>query len=247
MQRLCRLLIVSSFVSAVAQAQDSSMTFTPASIKSEREANWVTRRDLAGAGIGIVAVGLLSLADAPVARATQRPFLQNNRFLFESTKAVQSFGDPGAILISSGLYIASRITHRPGLADASKHAVMSIVASSAFTQSIKLSVGRARPNISNGRDQYMFHPFHGAQTDYNAMPSGHTTAAFAAAAAFSSELSRTHKRAGRIARPVLYGVAALVGGSRMYHNRHWLSDVATGALIGEVTARRIVKMKHDER
>jgi membrane-associated phospholipid phosphatase len=44
--------------------------------------------------------------------------------------------------------------------------------------------------------------------------------------------------------PELYGGATLVGLSRMYHNRHWASDVALGAGIGTFSGLKVVKYSH---
>lgn len=239
-QLLSVVLAVACARAVLAQdvAPSSSAVVPPAAKRA-----WFGRRDAVRTGIGILAIGALSLADEPMAKAMRRPSVQSSALLRHSTKAVEYAGDPGALIISTGLYLAGKLSHRTELSDASKHAVMSLVVSSALTQTLKLSVGRARPNIAQG-DAYVFHPFREPRTDYNALPSGHTTAVFAVAGAFSSELTRTHPHAARIVRPMLYSVAALVGGSRMYNNRHWLSDVVAGATIGEVTAHRIVKMTH---
>lgn len=242
------LLVTLSYLvlATSAGAQDSLAFHRPLPSAFEPKLPWITRHDVMGAGVALGGVALLSMADEPVAQATQRPLLQQNSGLHNSANFIQSAGDPGALIVSATLYVAGRMTHHPGLADASKHAVMSIVLSAGITQSLKLSAGRARPNLTSGQNAYAFHPFHGAKTDYNSFPSGHTTAAFATAGAFTAELGRTHPKANRIVRPLLFGVATLVGGARMYNNRHWLSDVATGALIGGFTARRVVHHAHDE-
>src|SRR5258705_435088 len=44
--------------------------------------------------------------------------------------------------------------------------------------------------------------------------------------------------------PVMYGGATLVGLSRMFHNRHWASDVALGAGIGTFSGLKVVKYSH---
>ena len=57
-----------------------------------------------------------------------------------------------------------------------------------------------------------------------AFPSSHTANAFAVA----TVVIRRWKRSGMVA----FVLAALVGWSRLYLNRHWASDVAFGALLG---------------
>ena len=68
----------------------------------------------------------------------------------------------------------------------------------------------------------MYRPFSGNTS----FPSGHTTVAFATAAALARE-SRA-----RWVPWVAYPVAALVGWSRLRDNRHWASDVVAGAAVG---------------
>ena len=44
--------------------------------------------------------------------------------------------------------------------------------------------------------------------------------------------------------PVMYGGATLVGLSRMYHNKHWASDVVLGAGIGTFSGLKVVRYSH---
>jgi membrane-associated phospholipid phosphatase len=67
----------------------------------------------------------------------------------------------------------------------------------------------------------------------DAMPSGHTTMAFALAAALADDIHRPWASVG------LYTVATGVGWSRINDNRHWLSDVAAGAVVGITSAKLV--------
>jgi hypothetical protein len=42
----------------------------------------------------------------------------------------------------------------------------------------------------------------------------------------------------------MYGGATLIAASRMYNNKHWASDVLTGALIGSFAGRKVVRYHH---
>ena len=42
----------------------------------------------------------------------------------------------------------------------------------------------------------------------------------------------------------MYAGATAVGLSRMYHNRHWASDVVMGAAIGTFSGRKVVQYAH---
>jgi len=66
--------------------------------------------------------------------------------------------------------------------------------------------------------------------DPNSFPSGHTTAAFAAAAAWAGSLPR--KWMGALA----VGAAVCMGLSRLYVGVHYPSDVLVGALVGTACA-----------
>ncbi len=90
---------------------------------------------------------------------------------------------------------------------------------------LKPLVGRARPQFS--LEAHDFRPF----SSQDAWPSGHTAVAFALATSLSDELRQTP------ASVLLYGAATLTAWSRVNDNRHWVTDVAAGALIGVASAK----------
>src|SRR6185295_15691562 len=76
-------------------------------------------------------------------------------------------------------------------------------------------------------------------------PSGHTTSAFAAAAAATAEAGYQWKAGKPIIGPVLFGAASIVGLSRMYNNKHWASDVIVGAAIGSFVGWKVARYAHE--
>lgn len=114
-----------------------------------------------------------------------------------------------------------RLFHHPGLSTSTEHIAASVLVAGAVASGIKLSVGRARPYQTPG-DTDVFRPFSGNTS----FPSGHTTIAFATAAAISRECH------ARWVPWVAYPAAALVAWSRLRDNRHWASDVVAGAALG---------------
>jgi len=81
-------------------------------------------------------------------------------------------------------------------------------------------------------------------SDRQSFPSGHTTTAFAAASSVTSEINRMWPKYTWYAAPVLYGGATMVGLSRMYHNKHWASDVVLGAAVGTFSGLKVVRYSH---
>jgi membrane-associated phospholipid phosphatase len=110
---------------------------------------------------------------------------------------------------------------------------------------LKGTVGRSRPFMTNGKDPDDFHLGKGFSSgDWTSFPSGHTSTAFAAAAAVTNETTRWWPHSTWIVGPLMYGGATAVGLSRMYHNKHWASDVALGAAIGTFSGRKVVQYQH---
>ncbi|MEP6834896.1 MAG: phosphatase PAP2 family protein [Gemmatimonas sp.] len=235
MKKLLLASALFAFDSANALAQETLQADTAVASSPA----WISRHDLGRAAGAVSMVGLLSLADERVAHGLQRQSLQSNHTLNNAADAIQVAGDPGALLLSVSLFVVGKVAHRNGLANASLRSTEAIVASGALTQLLKLSVGRGRPVVTHDSNAYVFHPFHGAQTNFNSFPSGHSTAAFAAATVFSTEIRYAHPRAAKFTTPLLYGLATAVGTARMYNDRHWLSDVVGGALIGHFVGRKI--------
>src|SRR4029077_54663 len=80
--------------------------------------------------------------------------------------------------------------------------------------------------------------------NFQSFPSGHSSAAFAAASTVTSESQRWWPHATPYVATVMYGGAVLVGLSRMYNNAHWASDVVLGAGIGTFSGIKVVRYSH---
>jgi membrane-associated phospholipid phosphatase len=104
---------------------------------------------------------------------------------------------------------------------------LSVAGAGAAVQVLKHLVGRARPNLVHDQSWFygpfgVFHP--GTPLQLDAMPSGHTTAAFAMAVALSYRWRRLAI--------LWFGLAAGVGVSRTLVDRHFPSDVVVGSWLG---------------
>ena len=91
------------------------------------------------------------------------------------------------------------------------------------TTVIKSAAGRSRPYVGKGNMDW--HPVK-FNTDQTSFPSGHATLAFAVSSVMADYLDNFYWKAG------WYTIAALVGTARIYHDKHWLSDVVMGSAIG---------------
>jgi membrane-associated phospholipid phosphatase len=175
---------------------------------------------------GAVVLGALSalmLADNPSQELFQRHRSDDSNELASGLRhfgQIEVYGTITAGIVATGLLSGNSAITRSG----GRLAATLAVAGAASAVS-KLALGRPRPDQSADEDG--FEPFSGQE----AMPSGHTTMAFAMATALADDIKRPMVSAG------LYTLAAGVGWSRLNDNRHWLSDVAAGALLGIASAK----------
>ena len=204
-----------------------------------------TSRDaIRAVGFAGLTVAMFPL-DRSIARRLTNERSKANRFLNGSSKGVEYIADPGSIVIGTGLYLFGRFTNHPGIEDLGWHGTESVLLGGATAWVLKGLTGRARPYVTGDSTAHDF-KFGGGFTNSNrqSFPSGHTTAAFAAAAAVVSEAERGWPHHFWLVAPVMFGGASLVGLSRMYHDKHWASDVAVGAAIGTFSGLKVVRYAH---
>ena len=168
-----------------------------------------------------------------------------NQFLDEAATSVEYITTPGSFIIGGSLYVIGTVTKHRGIQDLGWHGTEAVLMGSAITSVLKGVLGRSRPDAAPDMRPSDFQLGEGFRTkSRQSFPSGHTTTAFAAAAAVTSEVDRMWPKYTWYVGPVLYAGAALVGVSRMYHNRHWASDVALGAGIGTFSGLKVVRYSH---
>lgn len=117
--------------------------------------------------------------------------------------------------------IASLLPDEKARRDAQK----ALVVGGLSSLSLKIIIGQKRPP---GPIEYRPFTFN---SRYHAMPSGHTTTAFALAATISRHYPEY--------RHLSYFLAAMVGVSRLYEDKHWASNVVAGAGLGYVSAKLV--------
>lgn len=175
---------------------------------------------------GAVALGgvsALMLLDHPVQR-----YARHNSGTGADNVAgvVRHVGQPEVYgTLTVGLIGTGLLARRPALTRAGARLGASLALAGLTVQVGKFAFGRPRPEESLDADGYV--PFSGQV----AMPSGHSAVAFAMATSLADDIHRPWATVG------LYGLASAVAWSRVNDNRHWLTDVTAGALVGITSAK----------
>ena len=167
----------------------------------------------------------LMLLDRP-----SQQYLQGHRSASANrmSRTIRRFGQVEVFgTVTAGMLTAGLVSGNAELTRAGGRLAATLALAGATSSLSKLVLGRPRPNESLDVDGYA--PFSGQ----DAMPSGHTTMAFALAAALADDIHRPWATVG------LYTLATGVGWSRVNDNRHWLSDVVGGAVVGITSAKLV--------
>jgi membrane-associated phospholipid phosphatase len=166
---------------------------------------------------------LLMVVDEPVS-----DFVQDNRSAtLDDLAGVRAMGEPVVYLsLVGGTVAAGLISGDSRVTRAGGRLALTLAVAGGLAHVGKLATGRDRPFSSTSATS--FHPFTGGS---KAFPSGHTAVAFGIATSLSDEIRRPWATA------VLYSGAGLVAWSRINDNKHWLSDVAAGAMLGVFSAK----------
>ncbi len=110
-------------------------------------------------------------------------------------------------------------------AELRRDAVFGFAVSQLITEGLKYSIGKTRPNTGR-RD---FEPFSG----HKSFPSGHAAGSFAFATAIAEHYPDY--------KLVAYTTATLIAASRLYEDKHWVSDVVVGSAIGHYTTKCMIR------
>lgn len=203
-----------------------------------------TERDAWFAAGFLLGTAALAPLDIAVARAIQDSVIQADKVLKGGAGVFRALGFPGVVLISGGLYAGGGLAGAPELSDIGLHTTQAIVMAEVVTFAGKSLVGRARPKL-NTDDPFNLDLFRGFTHDnYQSFPSGHSTAAFATAAALTTEISRHYPEAKWWVGTFMFTGATLMAVSRLYHNEHWSSDIMAGAAIGSFGGWKVVRYMH---
>ena len=156
------------------------------------------------------------------------------------TSAAQVFTALGeGVVVASILgitYLSSRRTHDDRLSEASSLAAESLLDAGIWVTVLKLATARVRPNEPNAN---RFFQYGGSQA--TSFPSGHSMGAFSVASVFAEQY---HDK--KWVPWLSYGLATLVGASRLALGRHFPGDVIVGAVLGSSIGRGVVARSGEE-
>jgi membrane-associated phospholipid phosphatase len=234
--RNCRLAIASVFsilptVPALAQADTSSS-----------HVSLFTYRDIGLAGAFALGAYLVRPLDDHYAGRLQDSSTQANAKLHRLSQFVRTTAAPGSWIIGTTMYVSGRVFKVDRLAELGLHGTEALLVGEGVGVLMKGTFGRQRPYVRpRNPHSFGFLRGFGGGDQYRSFPSGHSLAAFAAAAAVTSETARWWPDTRWIIGPTMYGGAALVAVSRMYDNRHWASDVIAGAGLGTFAGLKVVR------
>lgn len=173
-----------------------------------------------GIALGVIALG--TLADRPL-----RDYLQRHRSEGKDDLAriFKDMGEPDVYApVPLGLIAVGLVSGNHKITRAGGRITAGLITAGAITNLLK-PIGRIRPKFAD--DAYQFTPLKGSYS----WPSGHSAMAFALATGISDEVHFLPLSIG------LYGAAFATGWSRMNDNRHWMTDVVGGMLIGITSAK----------
>ena len=163
--------------------------------------------------VGGVAAGSASFLDDDV-----RDSAAANQLGWGST--FETGGGPiYSTIFVAGMFTAGRLAHGSRFRSMTYDMLDAAIVNFAYTEVIKVAVGRERPN---GQDNKSF-------------PSGHTSNTFALAAVAQQHYG------WKVGIPS-YLVAGLMGASRIDQDKHWMSDVVAGAALGYIVGRTVVRV-----
>ncbi len=178
------------------------------------------KNDFFIAGATAVSISILYLAD----EETSHFFTNQSEAIPGSIKEFGwAFGRPEANYgLTSGVYLVGLFTNNEKIRETGVLLVTSSVIGGVLQQTMKTVVGRGRPNIEKGQNQFKL--FKGGQ-DYGSFPSGHTMLTTTTTYALSKQFDSYWIKGG------LYALGLVTPVSRLWAGAHWLTDVTLSLVM----------------
>jgi membrane-associated phospholipid phosphatase len=139
--------------------------------------------------------------------------------------------------LTASLYIAGELINNANLRKTALLGFESWIISGVLVLTFKVIIGRSRPSREEGKAS--FHPF-SLPSSFRSMPSGHASSAFAVAAVIAGQSKKFYVDI------LSYTLATCVALSRVHDNKHWMSDVFIGSVIGYVVGKKILALSRSK-
>lgn len=205
------------------------------------------KRDWRKFGAFALATVALGFADEPVQKQALK-FRSSNSDALKVSKFISGSGGAYEFIGLGAIGAYSFIFKNQKLKTTTLLASQAYITGGIVESTLKYLTGRTRPSFygPNEEAEPMFKgPFGNTSRDYqggrsnSSFPSGHATVAFAAATVYAMEYKTT------VWVPILsYSAATLISASRITENKHWVTDVFVGAVLGYMSGRHIVNNYH---
>lgn len=176
---------------------------------------------------------LIAVEEADIAIAEVAAEISDHPVVEVLGDASEMADQPPLIALSAVVLVAGLVMRRPTVAVAGARMLAAHLVATAAKTVVKRAVDRTRPHVLAEEDRYEVREGQSTHFRYNSFPSGHT----AGAVAVAEGLARTFPKAALPARLWATGIAAI----QIPRCRHYLSDIAAGAVVG-VAADRAVRL-----
>jgi undecaprenyl-diphosphatase len=188
------------------------------------------RGPLLAVGLVLLVVLTALLVDARVADWAE----QGKSPVLDALVAALNPIGSGVVLLVICLALAglSHVRRRSSLRAAASCGAVAFAAAGLVEFTLKHLVGRPRPDAEMPALVLLGPSF---VPDVDSFPSGHATSAFSVATVFAA----FYPRASRL----FYALAAAIAAGRVYLERHYVSDVLAGALLGIVVASCLLRRR----
>lgn len=207
----------------------------------------MTKNDLGKFGKFAVAAVALGFADETIQRSALN-LRKENPGIEKLGKFISNFGGAYEAYTLAAFGAYGIIFKSQKVKTTTLLATQAVITGGLVESVLKTLTGRLRPNYyapGSEAEPSFKGPFVNTSRDYNgkrsnsSFPSGHTTVAFAAATVFAIE----YKNKPYI--PIIaYSASTLIGLSRITENKHWATDIFTGAALGYLTGRQVSNNYH---
>lgn len=207
----------------------------------------MTGKDWGRFGKFALVAGAVAIADEPIQQHASTITVRNPG-IGKVSKFITNFGGQYETITLAAFGAYGFIFKNEKMKTTTLLATQAYITGGALESVLKYISGRTRPTFYSPTEEAepkFLGPFSktgrdaSGQKSYSSFPSGHTTVAFAAATVFALEYYN---------KPwvgvLTYSAATLIGLSRITENKHWATDVLTGAAVGFLAGKNVVNNYH---